>query len=119
MKINKKQMLEWINALYSGEYTQAKNFLQDCDGAGYCCLGVGCILFIPKEKLNIDEDGILIGSVPTKRNQPFVPEWLSGIANDFQRETGTCLTSLNDSGNYSFEEIGMLLQLVYVHKMLD
>lgn len=32
-------------ALRSGEYAQAKGYLREKDGSGYCCLGVACDLY--------------------------------------------------------------------------
>jgi hypothetical protein len=122
MKINKKQLLEWINALYSGEYKQIKARLNNAQSpnhkAGYCCLGVGCKLFIPEDKLHFDSLGRILGILPA--DQMYAPAWLKKINYDFNMRTGTALIELNDGDDqYTFEEIGMLLQLVYVHKMLD
>lgn len=44
-----EQAQEFANALRSGEYKQGRYQLQT--RAGHCCLGVGCRVFIPKEKL--------------------------------------------------------------------
>lgn len=43
---------KWVAALRSGKYRQAKEFLYEANGGGYCCLGVlGCVLGIDQETL--------------------------------------------------------------------
>jgi hypothetical protein len=39
--MTKQQGVEWIEALESGEYDQARHSLYEV-GVGYCCLGVAC-----------------------------------------------------------------------------
>lgn len=108
-----RQLKRWIAALDSGEYKQGERKLQS--GSKYCCFGVGCLILIPKSKrlyYGNKLDGTHAGS------QPFAPDWLKEINNDFRRKTDMFLTDLNDMG-YSFSEIATLLELVYIHKMLD
>jgi hypothetical protein len=42
VKMDTELKAKWINALRSGEYTQAEGMLHDSENGGYCCLGVLC-----------------------------------------------------------------------------
>lgn len=110
-----RQLKKWIAALDSGEYEQTKGCLED--RKGYCCLGVACKVLIPKNKQNLIMDTYLNGSMPD--DQDHAPEWLKEISNDFRDKTGNLLDVLNDDKGYTFTEIATLLELVYVHKMLE
>jgi hypothetical protein len=114
MNIPIKQLKKWIAALDSGEYKQGRNKLQT--GWGHCCLGVGCDVVIPPSK-QIRVNGLLSGNVPY--SQLNAPHWLVEINRDFALKTGIELTRLNDEKGYTFPEIATLLELVYVHKILD
>jgi len=113
---NKKQLHKWINVLYSGEYKQGTFVLQS--EHGYCCLGVACKVLIPKTKLKIDMslEGVMDGYMPNE--QPNAPKWLKQINGHFRKKLGIDLTSLNDEKRFSFEEIGMILDLIYINKAL-
>jgi hypothetical protein len=113
MNIPIKQLKKWIAALDSGEYKQGKFKLQHKDK--YCCFGVGCMVIVPKTKRYM-YGSRLYGTHADC--QPFAPEWLKQINGNFQNKTGTFLTDLNDQG-YTFSEIATLLELVYIHKILD
>lgn len=120
---------KWVKALRSGKYKQGQDALQS--EKGYCCLGVACEIFIPKSKQNLDAEGYLAGYYP--HNQPNVPKWLSSIdetiINDtmaatneisgYERYTRRFISVLNDSLNYTFDEIADCLELVYIHKALS
>lgn len=114
LKINKKQFKQWIAALDSGEYRQGCGELQN--SSGYCCLGVGCMAIITESNQRI-EYGRLRGLVPL--DQPGAPKWLKLINDDFYRRVGAQVSEFNDLRGYTFPEIATLLELVYVHKMLD
>jgi hypothetical protein len=122
MEFNKKQLKQlktWILALRSDKYSQTKMMLNN--SKGYCCLGLACKILIPKNKLELDEKYIN-GGYPS--NQKYAPEWLKEINNDFLNHTksnkldGKSLTCLNDSENFTFNEIADQLELVYIHKIL-
>jgi hypothetical protein len=115
MQINIKQFKKWIAALDSGEYRQGGGALQL--DFGYCPIGVGCMVTIPKELLYINHEGRLGGGVA--EDQPAAPQWLIDIDDDFYQKTGTGLMCLNDDKAFTFPEIATLLELVYVHKILD
>jgi hypothetical protein len=114
MRINKKQFKKWIEALDSGEYKQTKGTLQD--KKGYCCLGVGCKVLVPEDKLVLDKDGFIEGGIPDW--QTHSPEWLKKITEHFAAKTQEDfgLTGLNDDKGYTFPEIATMLELVYIHK---
>ncbi|HEX6431806.1 MAG TPA: hypothetical protein VF008_29145 [Niastella sp.] len=114
LKINKRQFKKWIAALDSGEYKQCQLQLQDA--YGYCCLGVGCKVVI-HEKMQFKKDDRLYGTFPN--DQLMALAWLTGINDDFEKKTGRYISWLNDSDGYTFPEIATLLELVYIHKILD
>lgn len=115
IQINYTELKQWIAALDSGKYKQGSGRMQDISGK-YCCLGVGCKLFIPQPLLSLHENGRIDGSYPV--SQPASPMWLQQINEDFDDKTGRALSNLNDSG-FTFSEIATLLELVYIHKILD
>lgn len=115
LKINKRQLKKWIAALDSGKYKQGKNNLHN--ECGYCCLGVGCEVLIPEKLLSINADGFIDGGIV--EHQPAAPKWFKEIDDDFRDITETRLTILNDDRGFTFPEIATLLELVYVHKILD
>jgi hypothetical protein len=51
--------------------------------------------------------------------QPLAPPWLKLINEDFFDKTGKSLDALNDDQRYTFPEIATLLELVYIHKILN
>lgn len=119
MKVNKRTIQKWCDELRSGKYSQTKNALNN--SAGFCCLGVACKVFIPKNKQRISF-GHIDGFLPD--DQKNSPKWLKNISNDFQQLTGKDLYRLNDGDtainlqNYSFNEIADLLEAVYIHEVL-
>lgn len=115
MEINIKELKKWIAALDSGKFNQCKGALQKENS--YCCLGVGCLVVIPEEKLCFKKDGTLSGIMPSQ--QINAPNWLKDINVDFNGKTDHSLWELNDSMDFSFTEIATLLELVYIHKILD
>lgn len=115
LKINKREFKKWIAALDSGEYKQGRCELQS--RVGYCCLGVGCAVTIPNKLIRRTDSGLIYGALPG--DQPAAPKWLVLIMGDFQIKTGRSLIAFNDSEGFTFPEIATLLELVYVHKILD
>jgi hypothetical protein len=47
-------------------------------------------------------------------DQLFSPNWLTKIDSEVNELTGLSLVSLNDEKKFTFEEIGMLLQMLYL-----
>lgn len=125
MKIKKSDIKKWTSALDSEKYEQTVAELED--RFGYCCLGVACRLFIPLKKIKLRNKKYLYGTTPQK--QPNAPLWLKEIDYDFQKKTGVTLSWLNDNGldesehftsdNFTFGEIATVLELVYVHNILE
>lgn len=124
MRVAKVTIEEWVKALRSGEFKQGKGALQT--PGGFCCLGVACKVFIPEGKQRLvitgDRCDMLYGGLPTLY-QPFAPNWLQNIAEDFSYRTNRDLTVLNDGvvgkDSYTFDEIADLLEAVYVLKVLE
>lgn len=121
MKVSKKDIMKWINALRSGEYRQTIASLQDT--TGYCCLGVACKLFIPKSKLEYDFYGVISGTLP--EGQENAPEWLKNIDREVHEICGYGLSKLNDSyilkeglQRFNFDEIADVLQAIYIEEVL-
>ena len=110
----RKQAQKWANALRSGEFKQTLRHLQN--EGGYCCLGVACKIFIPKNKQQIYHNGELSGSVPA--SQPNAPEWLVEVSGATQELIGTSLMSANDIKGYDFNEIADIIELLYVHEAI-
>jgi len=129
-KKDREQFDAWLDTLYAGTYKKGVGTLQPTDDS-YCCLGVGCLVTMPKDELEIGILGKMKGSLPI--DQVNAPEWLKNIANDFQATTGIGLTALNDkvgelplmagsigegtsvdlTGEFSHQDIAILLDLVY------
>lgn len=114
-KKDKAQIRKWVEALYSGKYKQGIGSLQSFEG--YCCLGVGCRVLIPKNKLRLDK-GVIVGEFPGA--QPNAPRWLQkineqeyGIGDKSYLDKYT-LSYINDEKLMTFEEIGMLIQFAYL-----
>ena len=104
---DKKQIRIWVDNLKSGKYSQTRNILED--DKGFCCLGVGCKLFSPKEP---KDDGCMSGGMPSE----FAPEWLQSINDDVYLKTRVRLSVLNDDKDYnaSFLEIANLVESLYL-----
>lgn len=113
--MNTPELRKWIKELRSGNWRQEQGKLQSDKGNRYCCLGVACMLFIPKENLLMNEflKNILQGSMPNE--QPKAPSWLKKIDDDFERRTGKGLANLNDDEKMSFQEIADCLEITYIH----
>lgn len=114
-RITKEDAQIWANALRSGEYKQGMYQLQSDNG--HCCLGVACEVFIPKDKQNRNALGGLIGGMPFQQEN--APRWLCNISDDLYRRMGVSFSKLNDTLDYSFDDIANLIELVYVHGALD
>lgn len=127
MEPTKEDIQKWVNALRSGQFTQThKGDLQNYEG--YCCLGVACEVFVGDVYRR--HAGFLTGGHPyVCKGAPF---WLEEINNVFYKKTGLKLTTLNDSGDtligerdrekleaFTFDEIADLLELVYIHEILN
>jgi hypothetical protein len=110
----------WVEELKSGKYVQTTCHLGG-ESKGYCCLGVACKVYeevtgnvLPKDKygkyLEVGEDEEGNYEIHDSLTGPYVEVkvWL-GLKHKegllpFDHEYNS-LTSLNDSGRYSFDEI--------------
>jgi hypothetical protein len=115
-----KQQREWIDALKSGRYSQTKQYLYD--EKGYCCLGVGCDLFVQEHpararwdgedgvrEIVVDpEDGGYLETESAELPQS-VMHWLGLRGYNGEAESGSSLATLNDTG-LTFIEIAKLLE---------
>lgn len=123
-KLDSQQFWKWIEALRSGNYRQTRGTLQDSNG--YCCLGVACKVLIDADKIGRDAymSEELYGELPD--DQQFAPKWLKGIDSDYSKRVRlpadtyfSYLTNLNDEDGMSFNEIADILELVYVHGIME
>ena len=100
-KLEKKFAVKWLKALRSGDYKQGNGFLKSENK--YCCLGVACVITMPKAKL--DNVGF-IEKEPSGTDKPInttlynkMPKLLRG-SSGFVDEVST----MNDAGE-SFDDI--------------
>lgn len=133
LEFYRSDIRKWVRALRSGKYNQGEFALQSAKG--FCCLGVACKIFIPRDKLELTDPVFgtprLSGFTPL--NQSCAPKWLRMINNDFLSRTGIELSVLNDCGvnihkaptlgispvlPLTFDEIADMLELVYIHGAL-
>lgn len=126
-KININEFYKWIEALRSGKYKQTTGKLQD--GVGYCCLGVACKVLIFEDLQRKDYLDRLVDTEP--QFQVYAPEWLKQINEDViarQKEESArsedtifaaSLIHLNDERGFTFDTIADVLELIYVHGILE
>lgn len=94
----------WVAALRSGKYKQGKDWLRRDDE--YCCLGVLCDLYAA-------ENGSAGWDFFTEEKLPpnFVCNWAELNGDDpYIDSVGLCITSMNDSGEYNFNDIAQLIE---------
>lgn len=110
-----KQLKRWIEALESGEYPQTAGRLQN--EHGYCCLGVGCKLFIDDNDLVKSPAGYISGALPT--DQKHAPDWLKMVSTDFYKRGnyGDSIVSLNDFEGKTFKGIAARLRDAYKEEL--
>ena len=65
LKLTKRQIRQWVNALRSGKYKQTSGTLcadlgedDDTEDMRFCCLGVACDLFLEGDWERADDGGI-------------------------------------------------------------
>lgn len=98
----------WIDALTSGEYKQANNYL--CFNSGFCCLGVLCDLVDnskwASDTMHRNEVKYDFGDEGSSTCFP-EPMWLKnvGLSYDIANE----LANMNDNG-FSFAEIAKVIE---------
>lgn len=128
---------QWIEALRSGKYRQAKGALRDNDllvndrkypVTGFCCLGVLCNLHaIEHPKLAakqtdpdayLDHHSVLPKEVMKwagmKNSEgSFRSEKAVGLSKDSEWAQHDCLAEMNDSGNYGFLKLATFIEKNY------
>lgn len=97
---------KWVEALRSGDYTQGKSVLQNCNGDN-CCLGVlARVNGAPMETINnYNEFSIPVGS-EIMGFTSMVPAGYCGLSDDDITE----LIMQNDVQRKSFEEIAKYIE---------
>lgn len=99
----------WVEALRSGKYEQGEDYLKkdNC----YCCLGVLCEI-----NHKLDEDGYIIGGSNKYLNDELEKEFNighDGYFKGFEIDGISCLTEMNDSRKYTFEQIAEVIELYF------
>ena len=119
--VSNSRLLEWVEALESGQYEQAREALvrkyreednEDgyvvLDKPQYCCLGVACAL--------AESDGVAHDWVNKETEGDYLPEevmsWL-GISSMDPVVDGHPLSHWNDKEKYSFKQIARLIREKY------
>lgn len=111
---------EWLKALRSGEYEQIAGILKGRDAktgkVGYCCLGVLCDVVDPEgfedEREGVfrhrSYDGLPGEFVDLKAGNDYKTIVIPALPED-QRDFYE-LTELNDSGDFTFDQIADLIE---------
>jgi hypothetical protein len=96
---------EWVKALRSGKYKQAKNVLFNADRNAFCCLGVACdISGVSREEWHGSNYTVLPQEVQEKLNLR------SKCGRFLDAGIYTSLVMLNDSLGYSFDQIADIIE---------
>jgi hypothetical protein len=107
----KKEVADkWIEALRSGKYEQGHFALKRDinDNECFCCLGVLCDISGLSEWR---EDGSRFGYLNSCELLPFLVQEWSGIkCSSPYLDYSTSLIDMNDSGEYSFEDIAKFIE---------
>jgi hypothetical protein len=113
LDINLDEMRIWIDALLSDDYEQTTGALQD--NTGYCCIGVGCKVLIPADKIRYKEGSLRSKLIAGGDSmiQSHAPDWFKLINDDFELRHGIGLIALNDNEGYTFKQIAQLLIKYY------
>ena len=116
MKLGKFQQ-SWVDALRSGSYQQGYNYLSQKEGSNqkYCPMGVLCDLFRAEltERFQTTDDDITVAEFngETRELPKHIVDKLSlynGIGTAWLDDT--TLTEINDSKNYTFDDIADLIE---------
>ena len=104
--MKKKDAEKWVNALRGGKYKQGRDWLHSFYDNSFCCLGVLDEIF-PELDLSGGHSGVLYNYSEIGFNSE------NGKIGD------TSLDSLNDSGNFTFDEIADIIQAEYILKVVE
>ena len=111
--LDKKQTLDWIAALRSGDYTQGFKRLKICNSdkaySQHCCLGVFAEISDDYEWSTAETMFVF------KSNEEL--KLFSGILDEtsIQVNVQNFLTKLNDIG-YTFEQIADILEKIFINR---
>jgi len=124
-EFNTITMLEWVEALESGQYGQSKYVLTNQHGQ-HCCLGVACVVGnAPSKKDGDDHPTVYLMTGHPLGEDNWAEEIVSGVtADDINaafsvtwedpngegRKPVGYLTHLNDQLDYPFKEIARYLR---------
>jgi len=115
-----KDQRDWLRALRSGEYPQAKGAMRRTIGANkltYCCLGVECVLHYDEGEVEWAEgggSGLHVGGEYYTTELP--PELMERLRlTHVDTET---LAELND-GDFTFEDIADILEHTFKDGSID
>lgn len=134
MKMNPEVKAKWVEALRSGKYLQGKHSLRTVDDK-FCCLGVFCDVIDPTAWHDHDLDakpsatrwsiGMKDGGEIPEKNFPTLPFRIAAgwpldcsdpdvcvnlSTDDPQSSHMHSLSALNDSGQFTFNEIADLIE---------
>lgn len=99
----------WTEALRSGEYPQGKRFLNK-DGR-FCCLGVLCEVSGVHKKRHPDGETMYEGWVAILPGSMAEAAGLCSDLGDLGLNGSPSLTELNDSNDFTFDEIADVIDL--------
>lgn len=101
----------WMEALRSGEYGQYDVVLKQAGEENFCCLGVACDVFQTMTgRGRWDDCAFVVGENESETSLPKpVMEWL-GIDQDDPKIGQDHISTLNDSGAYTFEQLANILE---------
>lgn len=109
---------KWVAALRSGKYTQGRSVLNQNDRA-FCCLGVACEVAI-ESGIPVEKKISGFGQTRKYNNAStvlpsLVMDWLGleSASGSFHRTVGglhSSLVSVNDSAQFTFNEIADLIE---------
>lgn len=113
----RQNLVRWAEALESGEYQQAKEFL--CQRNGFCCLGVACEVFeIPSEIVSPENEAEMLVEKEESRllrsyegSVGYPPESLLERI-PLSATTVATLINLNDESGWTFGQIAELVRWI-------
>lgn len=109
--MNTEMKSEWLAALRSGDYEQARGKLKNFDSTEFCCLGVLCDLVAKKGDGEWDSTNAYIKfqyeDTASDTVLPIALQRELGIPADIQRE----LVDMNDDLRFSFDQIADYIEL--------
>ncbi len=122
-KLPEKFKKDWVEALRSGQYDQAKNVLRrveyvdsDDEGPtlGYCCLGVACVVHNPNQYISPTKELLNSHMLPNEVIEVFsqvIPVDGDFGAHNYKKsdQLQLKLADMNDGGK-SFDEIATWIE---------